>query len=115
VAAAGTRPGWQRWWTAAWNRSTLLGLAAAVLTLLLAGNAWFNPQGMLNRYLNLTGHELPGVTARLTPLKFSFYKGGPKEWQYLSQLGDVMASSLGWPLLAIAVSSRKTARAGIQH
>ena len=94
----------RRWWAALWNARTRAGLGAAILTMTLADNAVTNPRGLVNRFLNLTGHQLPGVTARLTPLKFSLFKGGAKEWHYASQLGDVMESTFGLPLLLVVVA-----------
>ncbi len=97
-------PVWRRCWAVLWNPRTRAGLGAALLTVVIANNVVINPRGFLNRFMNLTGHQLPGVTARLTPLKFSFFKGGAKEWQYVSQLGDVMESTFGWPLLLVVLA-----------
>ena len=94
----------RRWWAVLWNPRTRAGLGAVLVTMAIANNAVINPRGLLNRFLNLTGHQLPGVTARLTPLKFSLFKGGAKEWQYVAQLGDVMESTFGLPLLLMALA-----------
>jgi 4-amino-4-deoxy-L-arabinose transferase-like glycosyltransferase len=92
----------QRGWKAVWNPGTRAGLIAAVLTMLLAGNAFMNPSGMVNRFLNLSGRHVEGVAARLTPVSFALFKGAAKEQQYLHQLVDAMESSLGLPLLLVA-------------
>ena len=94
----------RRWGAAAWNGRTRAGLVAALITIAIAENAITNPRGLVNRFLNLTGHQLPGVTARLTPLKFSLFKGSAKEWQYISQLGRALESTFGLPLLLLVVA-----------
>jgi hypothetical protein len=94
----------RRWWAAAWNGRTRVGLVAAVITIAIADNAITNPRGFVNRFLNLTGHQLPGVTARLTPLEFSLFKGSAKEWQYISQLGHALDSTFGLPLFLVVVA-----------
>jgi hypothetical protein len=99
---AGVASGWQRWRVVVWNRATRLGLAAMLLTTAIATNAFLNPQGFLNRYMNLTGHQLPGVTARLTPVEFAVFKGASKEWQYIRQFADAMESTFS-PLLLVVV------------
>jgi hypothetical protein len=96
--------GWARWRAVVWNRATRLGLVAMLLTTAVATNAFVNPQGLANRYMNLTGHELPGVTARLTPIEFAVFKGVSKEWQYLRQLADAMESTFGPGLLFVALA-----------
>jgi hypothetical protein len=101
---AGKQGRWRSWWAAIWNPATRAGLAAAVCTLALAGNALVNPRGMANRFMNLTGHELPGVTARLTPLKFALFKGAAKEWQYINQLADALESSFGLVLVVVVAA-----------
>jgi hypothetical protein len=103
-ALAGRFSGLRRWWMAIWNPGTRAGLAAAVVTFGVANNALMNPPGLGNRLLNLTGHQLPGVTARLTPLRFSLFKGGPKEWQYICQLSAVMESTFGLLLLLVVMA-----------
>jgi dolichyl-phosphate-mannose-protein mannosyltransferase len=92
----------RRWWAAVWNPATRAGLAAAAVTLLVASNAIINPRGLLNRFLNLSGQQIEGVSARFTPVHFSLFKGLPKEQQYVQQFVDVMESSLGLPLLLVA-------------
>ncbi len=94
----------RRAWRAVWNRGTRAALVAAVVTMLIASNAIVNPQGVVNRFLDLTGHPIKGLSSRLTPLKFSLFKGVEKELFYLRQLGDVTESSFGLPLLIVAVA-----------
>jgi len=100
---AATPPG-ARAWRSVWNPGTRAGLAAAVVTMALASNALINPQGAVNRFLNLAGREVPGVTARFTPVELALFKGGAKEWQYLRQAADALDSSLGLPLLVAALA-----------
>lgn len=95
---------WVRAWRSVWNTGTRTGLAAAVITMALASNVMVNPQGAVNRFLNLAGREVPGVTARFTPVEFALFKGAAKEWQYLRQAADALESSLGLPLLAVALA-----------
>ena len=93
----------RRAWRAVWNRVPGAALVAAVVTMLIASNAIVNPQGVVNRFLDLTGHPIKGMSSRLTPLKFSLFKGIEKELWYLQQLGDVTDSSFGLPLLIAAI------------
>ncbi|MGH3055707.1 MAG: hypothetical protein ACRDL7_12090, partial [Gaiellaceae bacterium] len=102
-ALAGTLPAWQCWRAAVWNRATRAGLAATVVTMLLANNVLANPSGFANRLRYLSGRQLPGVSARLAPVEFALFKGVTKELQYLRQLVDGMESSLGAPLFALVV------------
>lgn len=95
--------GAQVWRQALWNAQTRATVVAALITGALANNLLLNPRGALNRVLNLTGHKLPGVTARLTPVEFAFFKGWPKELMYGRQLVDRMESTLGLPLFVVAV------------
>ena len=95
---------WRRWWRATWNAQMRVALLAGLVTGVIANNVLMNPQGVVNRVLNLTGHKLPGVTARLTPVEFAFFKGWPKELMYGRQLVDRMESALGLPLFLVAVA-----------
>lgn len=101
------RPGWhtpvRRIWDSAFNRNTLAGLAVSVATFAVAANAILNPLGVWNRIQDLRGHPVPGISARLTPIEFSFFKGFSKELFYGSQLVDVLESSMGTTLFVIAV------------
>jgi hypothetical protein len=63
-----------------------------------------NPRGFANRLRYLSGQPVPGITARLAPVEFGFFKGLPKEWLYVRQLSDAIESSLGLPLLVLAVA-----------
>jgi hypothetical protein len=100
-------PGWhspgRRVGQAAFNSNTLAGLAVSLATFALAANAILNPLGVWNRIQDLRGHPVPGISARLTPIEFSFFKGFSKELFYGWQLVDVLESSLGLALFATAV------------
>lgn len=96
-------PIWRRCWRAVWNPGTRAGLVAAVITMVAASNVLINPQGAVNRFLNLAGREVVGVTARFTPVEFALFKGAAKEWQYVRQAADALESSLGLPLLVVAL------------
>jgi hypothetical protein len=95
---------WRRWWRATWNAQMRVALSTGLVTAVIANNALMNPRGVVNRFLNLTGNKLPGVTARLTPVEFAFFKGWPKELMYGRQLVDRMESALGLPLFLVAVA-----------
>ena len=83
---------------AVWNRQIGAALAATLLATLVGNNALVNPMGIVNRILDLTGHPIPGISSRLTPLKFALFKGAAKEIWYLRQLFDVTVSTFGLPL-----------------
>lgn len=85
------------------NRGTLGGAAIAVLTWLAAGNAFLNPSGFLNRLRDLSGNPVPGLSARVTPVKFALFKGFEKEWAYLTDFVDVVSSTFGLPLFVVAL------------
>jgi hypothetical protein len=89
---------------AVWNPPVGAGLLATVIATLIGNNAIVNPMGVINRILDLTGHPIPGVSSRLTPLKFSLFKGFEKEAWYLRQLADVTESTFGLPLFLCAVA-----------
>jgi hypothetical protein len=91
------------WRAAVCSRGPLACVVAAVVTLLLVNNVLWNPSGFVNRILYLSGRSIPGVSARLAPVEFAFFKGGAKEYKYLQQLSDVVESSLGWPLLVVTL------------
>jgi len=95
--------GARRWVAALWNGGSLALVVATLVTTLIANNALINPQGVINRILDLTGHPVPGISSRLTPIKFSLFKGIDKELWYLRQLVDVTESSFGLPIFALAV------------
>jgi hypothetical protein len=99
-ARQSVRPGW---WAAVWNPATHAGLLAAAVTTVIANNLLVNPRGMVNRLLDLTGRPVPGLSSRLTPLRFSLFKGVPKEWWYLRQLVDAMESTFGLTLFLVVV------------
>ena len=98
------RPFWTTLWEAIWNRGTLAAALASVVTFAIAANAIINPLGVWNRIQDLRGHPVPGLSARLTPVQFSLFKGWPKELQYLRDLIDVTSSSLGLPLFLLALA-----------
>ena len=95
---------WQRWRQAVWNRATRAGIAAMLITVALVNNALLNPHGFANRLRYLSGRPVPGVAARFAPLEFGFFKGLPKEWQYVCQLTDALESGFGLPLLLLAAA-----------
>lgn len=99
-----TLPWPSRLWQVLWNRGALALLLATVGTTLIANNALINPQGVLNRILDLTGHPIAGISSRLTPIKFALFKGVDKELWYLRQLYDVTESTFGLPLFLIAIA-----------
>lgn len=107
AAGAAREPGWRspwnRMWRAAWNADVGAGVAAAAVTYAVASNAIINPLGVWNRFQDLRGHPVEGLSARLTPVEFSLFKGVPKEMFYVRQLADVVESSLGPALLVAAV------------
>jgi hypothetical protein len=102
-AAQGEFGFWQRWRQVIWNSATRAGIAAMLITAALANNVLVNPRGFANRLRYLSGRPVPGITARLAPVEFGFFKGLPKEWLYARQLTDALESSLGLPLLLLAV------------
>lgn len=108
IGTYGRLPGWhspaRRLWGAAFNTNTLAGLAVSVVTFAVAANAIINPLGVWNRIQDLRGHPVPGISARLTPIEFSFFKGFSKELSYARQLVDVLESSLGPALFVVAVA-----------
>jgi len=59
---------------------------------------------VVNRISDLTGHPIPGLSSRITPLKFALFKGIAKEWWYIRQLVDVMDSTFGLPLLLVGAA-----------
>jgi len=93
-----------RLWRSTWNRGTRSALLASVVTFAVASNAIINPQGVINRVLDLTGHPTKGMSSRLTPLKFSLFKGIDKEIWYVGQLGDAVESTFGWPLAIVGLA-----------
>ncbi len=93
-----------RLWRAAWNPGTRGGAAIAIATWLVAGNAIFNPRGFLNRLSDLSGNPVPGISARITPVEFSLFKGFPKEWAYVTDFVDVVASTFGTPLFVVSLA-----------
>lgn len=93
----------RRWWRGLWNPNTRAALYSAVFTAAVFNNAFFNPLGAVNRILNLAGVQLPGVTARLTPVEFSLFKGFSKEAMYFGQLLDRSESMFGLALLLVVV------------
>jgi hypothetical protein len=108
VAGAYRRePGWHGPWRrvrdSAFNANTLAGAAASVVTFAVASGALVNPLGVWNRLQDLRGYPVPGVSARLTPIEFSFFKGFGKELGYIRSLADVLESSLGPALFVVAV------------
>lgn len=86
-----------------WARPIGAGLAAVVVATLIGNNALINPKGIVNRFLDLTGHPIAGVSSRLTPIKFALFKGIEKETWYLKQLIDVTESTFGLPVFVLAV------------
>jgi 4-amino-4-deoxy-L-arabinose transferase-like glycosyltransferase len=103
-AAQGELGSWQRWRQVVWNGATRAGVAAMLITVALVNNALANPHGFANRLRYLSGRQVPGITARLAPVEFWVFKGLPKEWLYVRQLTDALESSLGLPLLLLAVA-----------
>ena len=95
---------WQRWRQAVWNGATRAGIGAMLITVALVNNALANPHGFANRLRYLSGRPVPGVAARFAPLEFGFFKGLPKEWQYVCQLTDALESGFGLPLLLLAAA-----------
>ncbi len=90
-----TVPAAQRIWQSLWNRGTRAALLTSVVTALIGFNAILNPQGIANRLSDLSGHPVPGLSSRLTPLKFALFKGWAKEWWYLNQIIDGSLASFG--------------------
>jgi len=95
---------WRRLYDATWNPGTRAGLAIAVLTWLVAGNAFLNPRGFLNRLSDLTGNPVPGLSSRVTPVEFSPFKGFAKESAYVTDFVDVVSSTFGLPLFLVALA-----------
>ncbi len=95
--------GWQRWRRAIWNRATRAGLAATLVTVAVVNNALANPHGFANRIRYLSGHPVPGVSARLAPVEFALFKGVAKEAEYVRQLVDATESSMGVVLFVLAL------------
>lgn len=89
---------------ALWSPQIAAGLLATAITAVIGLNALINPMGVVNRVLDLTGHPIPGMSSRLTPLKFSLFKGTDKELWYLRQLFDVTESTFGLPLFLCALA-----------
>jgi 4-amino-4-deoxy-L-arabinose transferase-like glycosyltransferase len=103
-AVQGQLGSWQRWRQVVWNGATRAGIAAMLITVALVNNALANPHGFANRLRYLSGRPVSGITARLAPVEFGVFKGLPKEWLYVRQLTDALESSLGLPLLLLAVA-----------
>ncbi len=102
---SGTSAGDAReWGRILWNPATRAGLLATVITVVVANNVLYNPSGFVNRIVYLSGHPVPGVTARLAPVAFGLFKGWGKEWQYVWQLADGIESSLGGPIFVVALA-----------
>jgi 4-amino-4-deoxy-L-arabinose transferase-like glycosyltransferase len=87
-----------------WSRPAWAMAFAAIATAVVANNVFFNPVGFAARIAFLLGRPLEPTTARLAPVEFAFWKGG-KEWVYLTQLWDCLESSLGGPLLLLALGA----------
>ncbi len=91
------------WGAAICSQGVFACVIAAVVTVALVNNVLWNPSGFVNRILYLSGRSIPGVSARLAPVEFALFKGWAKEYKYLQQLYDAVESSVGWPLLAVAL------------
>lgn len=89
---------------AAWNPGTRAGVVVALLTWCVAGNAFLNPSGFLNRLRDLSGNPVPGLSARVTPVRFALFKGFDKELAYVRDFVDVVSSTFGWPLFVVALA-----------
>jgi hypothetical protein len=87
---------------AVWSRGSLTMAAAAVVTALLANNVLYNPMGFVARLAFLLGRPLEPVSVRLAPVEFALWKGA-KEWVYVRQLWDGVESTLGTPLVCLAI------------
>ncbi len=85
-----------------WEPPAWIMGAAGVATLVVANNALVNPLGFASRIAYLLGHPLQPTEARLAPVEFALWKGA-KEWRYVDHLTTGLDSSLGWPVLALAV------------
>lgn len=89
-------------WRALWAAPTWAMLGGGLLALLLANNAIVNPMGFIGRIAYLLGRPIGDVEARLAPVEFALWKGA-KEWMYVEHLWNGLDTSLGVPLLLLAV------------
>jgi len=85
-----------------WSRRSLAMATAAVATVVVANNIWFNPLGFVARIAFLLGRPLEPVAVRLAPVEFGLWKGA-KEWVYVQQLWDAVESTLGAPVVCVAL------------
>ncbi len=89
-------------WAALYGKCALAMAAGAIGTAILANNAIFNPLGVVSRVAFLLGRPLQPVTVRLAPVEFALWKGA-KEWIYVEQTWDGVQSTLGTPLVLLAL------------
>ncbi len=89
-------------WRGLIARNNLAMAAAAIVTAAAANNVFYNPLGFVARIAYLLGRPLEPVSVRLAPVEFALWKGA-KEWVYVRQLWDGVESTLGTPLVLLAV------------
>lgn len=85
-----------------WGRRFLAMASAAIVSAVVANNIWFNPMGFVARIAFLLGRPLEPVKVRLAPVEFGVWKGA-KEWVYVRQLWDGVESTLGAPVVVVAM------------
>jgi hypothetical protein len=85
-----------------WSRRSLVMAATAIATVIVANNLWYNPLGFVARIAYLLGRPLEPVAVRLAPVEFALWKGA-KELVYVRQMWDGVESTLGTPVLCVAV------------
>lgn len=89
--------------SAVWSRPTLAMAAGAIATTIVANNLWFNPMGFVARIAYILGRPLEEDAPRLLPVEFALWKGA-KEVVYLRQLWDGVESTLGLPVVCLAIA-----------
>ena len=87
---------------AIWSRPVLAMAAATGVTTIVANNLWYNPLGFVARVAYILGRPLEEDAARLLPVEFALWKGS-KEFVYLRQLWDGVESTLGVPVICLAL------------
>ena len=89
-------------WSALTSRPVVVMATSAIGAAIVANNVLYNPMGFVGRIAFLLGHPLEPVTVRLAPVEFALWKGH-KEWIYAQQVWDGIESTLGWPVVVLAL------------
>lgn len=87
---------------ALWSRTTRAMAVAAIAVAAVANNVFVNPKGFIARLAYILGRPLEEDAARLLPVEFALWKGA-KELVYLRQLWDGVESTLGFPVVCLAL------------